>query len=236
MTRSLTNFENELRSQLIAGRADSWEVSSPRDDLEKFRFFVREIESLVGRAEQSEVESLRESVQHLSKDTQDEFWLWHYPVHWDEIFRSNIRNSVVVSLATFLETFLEQLCYRVALVTKSGLYSTKQKGSTIERARRFLQAVGHFQKPDTSVWTEVGLFFKIRNVIVHRAGFATGSKYEKLIEIFCHNRSDIRLHNGVIEIKPEFLEFIINQLIVFVDQLESEFLLLCEQTRRLEHP
>jgi hypothetical protein len=234
VTRDLTNFENELRSELLAGRAARWEISSPRDELEEFRFFARKIESLINQAEQSEVESLQQSVQHLPKDTQDEFWMQYYPVHWNDIFRSTIRGSVVVSLATFLETFVERLSYHVAIVTKSELRSADLKGSTLERARKFLQAVGNFQKPISSVWDEIGLFFKIRNVIVHNAGFTTKSHYEKAIEKFCQNRSDIRVHNGVVEIKPEFLEFIINQLIGFVDQLESEFLLLCERTRNLE--
>jgi hypothetical protein len=233
LTRVLTDFENHLRSELIAKRADPYDVSSPRDELEKFRFFARQVELFIDQAEQSEVESLRQSVQHLPKDTQDEFWMWNYPVHWDEIFRSTIRGSVVVSLATFIETFLERLCYRVSLVTESELRASDLKGSTLERTRRFLQVVGHFQKPISSEWEEIGLFYKIRNVIIHNAGFAAKSNYKKAIERFCRNRSDIRLHHDAIEIEPEYLEFMINQLLVFIDQLENEFLLLCEQTRRL---
>ncbi len=42
------------------------------------------------------------------------------------------------------------------------------------------------------------LIFMIHNVIVHHAGFAVASRYEKLIETFCQNRSDIRLQHGAI--------------------------------------
>lgn len=234
MTRVLTDFENHLRSELLAGHTDPYETSSPRDELEKFRFFASKVESFIDQAEQSEVEALQQSVQHLPKDTQNEFWMSYYPVHWDEIFRLTIRGSIVVSLATFLETFVERLRYRVALVTKSDLSSADQKGSMLKRARRFLQTVGHFQKPILSEWTEIELYFKIRNVIVHHAGFAAASQYEKLIETFCQNRSDIRLQHGAIEIEPEFLVFVINRLAEFVDQLEKEFQLLCERTRTLE--
>ena len=234
MTRVLTDFENHLRSEILTGRADPYELSSPRDELEKFRFFTRQVESFIDQAEQSEVESLRQSVQHLPKDTQDEFWMSYYPVHWDEIFRSTVRGSVVVSLATFLETFVERLCYRVALVKKSELSSANQKGSMLTRSRKFLQSVGNFQKPLLPAWDEIELFFKIRNVIVHNAGFLAKSKYKELIENFCQSRTDIRFTYGFIEIEPEFLEFIINQLVGFVDQLENEFRLLCERTRKLE--
>lgn len=234
MTRDLTQFENVLRSELIAGHSEPWEISSPREKLEEFQFFARKIESLIDQAEQSEVEALQQSVQHFSKDVQDQFWLSHYPVHWDEIFRSTIRDSVVVSLATLFETFVERLCYRVALVTKSELRSTDLKGSTLERARRFLLAIGHFQKPASSAWDEIGLFFKIRNVIVHSAGFTIDSNYEKPLEQFCQDRNDIRISGGMVEIEPAFLEFLIGKLVEFVGQLENEFQLLCEQARRFE--
>jgi hypothetical protein len=73
MTRILTAFENDLRSDLLTGRADRWDVSSPRDELKKFSFFVRQIETLIDQAEESEVSSLQESIAGWSKDAQDEF-------------------------------------------------------------------------------------------------------------------------------------------------------------------
>lgn len=234
MARDLTDFESNRRSDFLAGRGKQWEVSSPRDELEKLRFFARHIELLVDQAEESEIESLKASIQHLSKDRQDEFWLWHYPVHWDEIFRSAIRNSLVVTLATFLETYLDELCKNVALVTKSEFDLTDGKGSKLARARRFLKTVGQFHGPAPSAWEEVGTFFKVRNVIIHTAGFAAGSKYEKAIEGFCTGRTDIRLSYGTLEIEPEFFEFVINKFVALVEQLESEFVALCERTRRLE--
>lgn len=234
MARVLTDFENHLRTELLTGCTDPYEVSTPRDELEKFQFFVRKIESFIDQAERTEVESLRQSVQHLPKDDQDEFWMYYYPVHWDEIFRFTIRGSVVVSLATLLETFLKRLCYQVALVAKSELSPANEKGSTLTRARRFLKKVGHFKKPASAAWEEIETFFKIRNVIVHERGFAEGSRYKEIIKSFCQKRGDIRLCHGEIEIEPEFLEFTINQLIAFVEQLEDEFRLLCERTRKAE--
>lgn len=234
MGRDLTKFENNRRADLLAGRGNQWEVSVPRDELEKLRFFARHIELLVDQAEGREIESLKASVQHLSKDRQDEFWLWNYPVHWDEIFRSAIRSSLVVTLATFLETYLDELCKKVELVTKCDSSSTDGKGSTLVRIRRFLKNVGEFEGPTPSAWEEVGTFFKIRNVVVHTAGLASGSKYEKVIEGFCSSRTDIRLSYGILEIEPEFFEFVINRFIALIEQLEIEFAALCERTRKLE--
>lgn len=225
-------FRRQLRSDLLAGRADRWEISTPRDELEKFRFFARKIESFIDEAETSEVESLRESVKHLSQDEQDEFFAWHYPVHWDDIFRSTIRGSVVVSLASFLETFLTRQCYRTAVLMQSEAPSFRS--DTLKVARKFLEVTGGFQKPCWPEWNEIGLFFKIRNEIVHSPAFGTVSKRKEEIEKFCKDHNGIRLHHGVVEIEPEFLEYIINQLISFVNQLESEFTLLCERTRNLE--
>jgi hypothetical protein len=232
--RDLTAFETSLRSNLLAEHGSRWKVSSPRDELEKLRFFARHIELLVDQAEESEIESLKTSVKHLSQDRQDEYWLWNYPVHWDEIFRSAIRSSLVVTLATFIETYLDELCKNVGLVTKCESDSTDGKGSTLVRARRFLKAVGQFQRPTSALWEELGAFLKVRNVVVHTGGFAAGSKYERTIEQFCRLRSDINLSQGTVEIQPEFFEFIINEILMFIEQLESEFLALCERARKLE--
>lgn len=234
MTRALTAFENEMRPDLLIGRADRWDASSPRDDLEKFRFFVRQIETLIDQAEESEVSSLQQSIAGWPKEAQSEFWPYNYPIHRDEIFRSTIRNSVVVSLATFFETFIDRLCSQVALITRSDLRVSDLRGSTLERARKYLTAVGKFASPSLFAWHELGLFFKIRNVIVHVGGFTHASNYQKAIQQFCEKRSDIRLEHGSIEIEPAFLEFVINRLLVFLEQLEGEFRSLCEQTRQAE--
>lgn len=231
MTRNFSDYEDQLRTELLAGRSDPWDISSPQDELKKFRFFASGIEDLITNAEQSEVEFLRQSVEHLSEEAQGEFWLNHYPIHWNEIFRETIRGSVIVSLATFLETFLDRLCYRVALVMKSELRANDLRGSTLERAQRFLIAVGHFDNPAAPMWDEIGLFFKIRNVIVHSAGFIASAPYQKQIENFCRKRPDIQIVNKAIEIKPKFVEHIIDQLSEFVEHLEEEFRLLCERTR-----
>jgi len=225
-------FKRQLRSNLLAGTADRWGISTPRDELEKFRFFVRKSESFINQAEASEIESLGDSVKHLSKDELDEFWQWHYPVHWNEIFRSTIRSSIVVSLASLLETFLTRQCYRVAVVLEAEVPSFRR--DSLKVARKFLEATGGFQRPGSSEWKEIGLFFKIRNQIVHSPEFGAVSKRNEEIEKFCQDHNGIRLRHGVVEIDPEFLELIINQLISFVDQLESEFTLLCGRTRNLE--
>ena len=230
--RRSDHFKRQLRLDLLASRADRWEVSTPRDELEEFRFFLRKTEAFVDEAETSEVETLSESVKHLEKDQQDEFWMWHYPGHWRDIFRPTLRRSVAVSLATFLETLLTRHCYRVAVVTESDCPSFRYDSLNV--ARNFLSATGGFQRPSLSEWNVMSLFFKIRNEIVHSQEFGTVSKRKKEIERFCQDRNDIRLQYGEVEIEKEFLEFIINQLISFVDQLESEFTLLCERTKSLQ--
>ena len=230
--RRMDHFKRQLRLDLLAGRAGRWEVSSPRDELEKFRFFLQTTEAFVDEAESSEVETLSEPVKHLPKDAQDEFWMSHYPVHWSDIFRPILRTSVVVSLATFLETFLMRHCYHVAVVI--GCDSPTFGRGNLEIARKFLSANGGFNKPCASEWNEIKAFFQIRNELVHSQQFGTVSKRKKAIEEFCENRSDSRLHHGEVEIEPQFLEYMITQLISFVQQLEREFKMLCERIKSVE--
>lgn len=233
-TRQLTSFEAQRRADLLSGGASRWEVSSPREELEKFRFFAARMEILIDQAEESEIMSSKESIAGLSQGGQDEFWLWNYPVHWDEIFRATIRNSMVVSLATLLETFLDRLCSQVSLITKSALNVSDLRGGILERTRKYLTAIGNFKGPNSAAWIEIGQFFRIRHVIVHVGGFTPGSNHKQAIEQFCKNRTDIRLEHGSIEIEPAFVEFLIDHLKEFIQQLESEFKALCEDTRQIE--
>jgi hypothetical protein len=114
---------------------------------------------------------------------------------------------------------------------RSDLKIGDLRGATLEKARKDLNQVGKFKRPDTKAWNELGLFFKIRNVIVHAGGFTLGSNYHKAIEQFCEKRTDIKLEHGSIEIQPAFLNLLIEQLRAFNEQLEGEFKSLCEQTR-----
>jgi hypothetical protein len=230
--RRMDRFKRQLRLDLLAGRANRWEVSSPREELEKFRFYFRTPEAFVDQAEGSEVETLSQPIKHLPKDAQDEFWMWHYPIHWRDIFRPIHRSSVVVSLTTFVETILMRRCYYVGVIMEGDSPSLGQ--DTVKVARKFLSDKGGFQKPSDSEWNEVRVVFQIRNELVHSQELGTVSKRKKAIENFCKNRSDVRLHNGEIEIEPEFLEYIINQLINFIEKLESKFKMLCERTKALE--
>jgi len=159
---------------------------------------------------------------------------WNYPVHWNEIFRTTIRASIIVSFATFLETYLDRLCSHVELIAKSGLNTHQRGDGTLKRSRKYLTAAGKFSRPSLDAWNGIALFFKVRHVIVHANGFVIGSKHRNAIEQFCQKRADLRLQHGFLEIEPSFLEFLIDRLQDFIRQLETEFRALCEETRQME--
>jgi hypothetical protein len=91
---------------------------------------------------------------------------------------------MVVSLATFLEIFLNRLCYQVSLVTRSDLTARDLRGSMLERARKYLGAIGKFERPSSARWDEIDSFLRIRHVIVHVGGLTLGTNHQKAIERF----------------------------------------------------
>lgn len=87
------------------------------------------------------------------------------------LFLKNFRYSVVVTIYSFLETTLNDLCYHLCRSKKLLLALDEIKGDGIERARLYLQKVCLINFPDNShEWQEIQKFNLIRNCIVHTEG------------------------------------------------------------------
>jgi hypothetical protein len=76
------------------------------------------------------------------------------------------------------------------------------RGSMLERARKYLVAIGKFKKPNPTIWEQIDLFFKIRHVIVHVGGFTLGSNHQQAIERFSKGRDDLRIEHGCFKRSP----------------------------------
>ena len=49
---------------------------------------------------------MKEDIFYMSNKEID--WAWHYPIYWDEIFRTRLRSSLVIMLISHLEIVLEE--------------------------------------------------------------------------------------------------------------------------------
>lgn len=56
------------------------------DTLQRLDFYLRTLEQFIERERSQEISDLKRHADQLPEGRQGNFWAWHYPVHWDEIF------------------------------------------------------------------------------------------------------------------------------------------------------
>jgi hypothetical protein len=82
--------------------------------LHGLEFYLHTLEQFIEGECRQEISDLKRYADQLPEDRQGEFWAWHYPAHWDEIFASQLRSSFVVALVSLAESHVgmvaEQAC------------------------------------------------------------------------------------------------------------------------------
>ena len=224
-----------FRDQLIqSGGEYTFGIYSLSEEISHFRFYLETLERFIASQEKSEIERLKEQAKNLSEDQRSEFWAWYYPVHWDEIFGSRIRSSFLISLVSFAETQLNQICRDTAVITRSGIKSNDLKGSILERSRKFLEIFGKFTKPPKLEWSFITRIYDVRNVLVHNNGSIFRYQHQKRLSQFVNEQSDLSQTHDFIEIEKGFCIFCLEKIESFLQELREEVKDLCDRVKRFE--
>ena len=64
------------------------------ETLKGVRFYLDTLEKFINDEKLNEISKLKKNTDKLAPDKQGEFWAWHYPVHWDQIFASQLSPNV----------------------------------------------------------------------------------------------------------------------------------------------
>jgi hypothetical protein len=89
----------------------------------------------------------------------------------EEIFLTNFRYSMVVSVHSVLEVTLDDLCLRLQRSKRITKTLDSSQGDGIARAKRYLKEVCKISFPEgANEWQQIERSIKIRNCIVHAQG------------------------------------------------------------------
>jgi hypothetical protein len=143
------------RKVLIQENGISTLSIGPIDELKRFRLYLETIERFISDQESEELKSLETEALSLPDEHREDFMTWYYPAHWDDIFRAHFRSSFLISLMSFLEMELNQVCRNVATIARTPIASSDLKGSLIERAKLFLRSFAAFKHPTIEQWGNV---------------------------------------------------------------------------------
>lgn len=206
------------------------------EEIKRFKFYLDTFEDFISRQESEEIASLEADAAHLSEEGHSEFWSWYYPVHWDEIFRTNLRSSFLVSLVSLIESQLTEVSRDVTVIARTPIQVTDLKGSLLERTRLFLERFGSFHEPSAEVWEKLSQIYDVRNVFVHHAGFLPAYNHKERTRQFIQNSNVLSETNGSLNLKREFCIYALDVGHEFLDAIASELSALCNRVQRFEGP
>jgi hypothetical protein len=206
------------------------------EEIKRFKFYLDTLENFVSQQESEEIASLESDAARLTEAERSEFLSCYYPIHWDEIFRTNLRSSFVVSLMSLIETQLAEVSRNVAVIAQTPIQVSDLKGSFLERTRLFLEKFGLFCQPTTEVWMKVSQIYDVRNIFVHHAGFLPAYNYEKRIRQFIQASQLLSETNGWLILKSEFCVYTLTVAQAFLDAIASSVSALCDRVQNSEGP
>lgn len=203
-------YRKLLSSALVEGKL--------RVELSKFREYYQEIENKF-QSDKISVESMgnlsiHDDINEFERDYYD-IELHHLDIH---------RKSCLVTLYSYLESFLNYFCEYLYKLNERKLKHTDLSGTGIFRARLYLlkvEGVDFDQMNDG--WNQIKGFNLIRNNIVHESGKVGKDKLTKFINtnenLSINNFDDVRIESAYIhEVIDTIENFILNiHVQVFID-------------------
>ncbi|MCY8473303.1 hypothetical protein [Bacillus halotolerans] len=193
------------------------------DQLQTFKEYAEFVESNLRK----ELNDYVDLCNHYNMD-EDDFLYWHY----DEIsqyrdhFPSIMRNSLFISIYSFLEDKVIDLCKST---DETGKKLDELKGNGIQRASSFIKKVKKEYFPDdTKEWNFIQNANKIRNCIVHCGGDIEKAKEPEIVRNAVNGLKNVKvdIHNNILLNEDFCTEFIdvVDKFLSDLYRIDSEIL------------
>jgi hypothetical protein len=199
--------------------------------IEGLEFYLKTLEGFIDRERGEEVAALKQEADALPKDAQVDFWAWHYPVHWDEIFASQLRSSFVVTMISLAESNLGLVAEEACQIAGAPLKAADLRGGFLERHRRCLESLAGFTRPDPKAWEAILGVRDIRNCIVHANSRIREATAPDRLKALVGKLPGITSQYDVIELTAEFPAYALSTVRSFIDALYDEAAALCERRK-----
>ncbi len=151
-------------------------------------------------------------------------------IQFEGIFPVILWKSIFLSAYFLLENSLDQICKNLKKSNSYNLALKEISGNGIFRSSIYLKKVCYIKKPfETSTWTEITDFNKIRNIFVHSDGIISKSsldtirickKYEQ-IELIEYDEDDL-----ILQIDSKFSRYALSRIEMIIQEVHNE---MCKQ-------
>jgi hypothetical protein len=215
-------FREAYRQQVLYNRGIIGPMNG-KEELRRSRFFIETMEEFIRGSETAEVKELEAKARGLSDEAKDEFWQWHYPIHWEDIFGVRIRSAFCAQLCSQIEATLGDIAHRVEVIERCEVELKHLKGTALEGAKRYFSAFGKFDGPPDALWEQMGFVFRIRNVHVHQQGYASDLSKQTQFAAFLAGLPNVSTQNDFIELKEGSCAALLEMADRFHDAVLSEY-------------
>jgi len=142
-------------------------------ELREFRKYTFEIESKFESEKNRLADSYEDAIKDVHPDDRRDIAEIISEEHYmiEEIYLGIYRKSTLVSIYSYLENSLNNLCRRLYKKQKYPIKYTDLRGKGIERAKNYLKKLNKVDfDPLNTEWSHLNALNKIRNCIVHSEG------------------------------------------------------------------
>jgi hypothetical protein len=217
-------LDTEYRCQKVL----PWFRSDALETLDGLELYLKTLEEFIAGKEAQEVSDLKKQSDQLPADRQGEFWSWHYPVHWDEIFASQLRSSFVVTLISLAESHVGMVTEQVSEITIIPK-PPDANGGQFERHRKHLKQAG-LTRPDDTCWNSLYDIRSIRNCLVHANSRIWDSKKPEQLRLLINSLPGLSAPYDIVELSSEFPVYSFKRVKEFVIDLYKETSVLCQRS------
>lgn len=223
-------FDTEFRQAWIE---ESCALSQYLADefLSKAKFYLKTIEEFIATSRAAEIAALQKEADDLSPPRRPDYWSWHYPIHWEEIFEAQLRSSFVVTLASFVEDYLKTICEEVAVIERMNEKPRDWGTRVIQRARNFLREERGFPEPGEQSWSFLRNLYLLRNALVHGGGNIHKTRAASTLQHFIAEEADVSEEHGFARLGPGFCFRALTIVSQTVAALQSQQSALCQEAK-----
>jgi hypothetical protein len=153
---------------------------------------------------------------------------------WKDYFPSELRASVLVSIMTFFERYLDGVCTETQILLRTPVSHKQLKGNSIDRARTFLMDICSLSLPTNHSWETMKQLQRVRNILVHNGGIPDTPQAEADAKRLAEVLPGFTYHELGNVLEAVFIRFALDSTSSFLDEMAKAIALACDKVKKFE--
>jgi len=223
LSREKMEMARKMARKILIEHGDHMAGWLTCESLKELELFLNTIEDFIEKEEKRELSALDKFLETIPKTERGEYLSDHYPFEWQQVLGAHFRSSFLITLMSVTEDSLSRICTQVSTMLDSSISNKDLKGSILEAAKKYLQAIGKYEAPPEHHWATVIDLYKVRNVMVHNGGMLEGAPNEKRIRAFMDKAPGISApQSAFLKFEKEFCFYALEQVKELFCVLDAE--------------